>query len=125
MPSLLNSRIESFRCAFRGLGTLLASQPNARIHAAATVAVCALGLALGIGASDWLWLVVAIALVWVAEALNTALEYLADAGVPGRHPLVGKAKDVAAAGVLIAAIAAVVIGAIVFAPALLARFAAR
>lgn len=56
-----------------------------------------------------------IAGVWVAEALNTAIEFLADAAVPQRHPLVGKAKDVAAGGVLIAAVNAVVVGVVVFA----------
>ena len=56
--------------------------------------------------------------VWSAEALNTALEFLADAAKPEYHPLVKKAKDVAAGAVLIAALGAAVIGALVFIPAL-------
>jgi diacylglycerol kinase len=51
----------------------------------------------------------AITLVWIAEALNTALENLADAAVPETHELVGKAKDTAAARVLIAATSALIV----------------
>ena len=64
--------------------------------------------------SEWCWLVLAISTVWTAEALNTAFEFLADAASPNFHPIVRDAKDVAAGAVLIAAIAATVIGVIVF-----------
>jgi len=57
--------------------------------------------------------------VWVAEGLNTALEKLADAAVPQHHELVGKAKDVSAAAVLIAAVIAVAVAIALFAPRLL------
>ncbi len=58
--------------------------------------------------------------MWIAEAFNTALEALADAVHPERHEGVGRAKDVAAGGVLVAAIAAAVIGAAIFGPRILA-----
>ena len=61
-----------------------------------------------------MWIVVAITLVWSAEAFNTALEQLADALHPQQHPGIGRAKDVAAAAVLIAALGAAVIGLLVF-----------
>lgn len=116
----VSDRLESFRHAFRGVGAVFASQPNARIHAAVTAAVCALGALLGVSAADWRWLVAAIAMVWVAELMNTALEWLADATSPERQPLVGKAKDAAAGAVLLAAVAAATIGLLVFVPRLLA-----
>ena len=59
---------------------------------------------------DWCWLIVAMAIVWIAEALNTALEHLADAACPQYHPLIRRAKDTAAAAVLLAALAAAAIG---------------
>jgi len=59
--------------------------------------------------------------VWSAEAMNTAFEFLADAASPGFPPLVKHAKDVAAGAVLLAAIGAVVIGLLVFAPYLVGR----
>jgi diacylglycerol kinase len=67
---------------------------------------------------EWCALVSAIALVWAAEALNTAVELLTDLVQPERHPLAGRAKDAAAAGVLLASIGAAVIGALVFLPRL-------
>ncbi|HPA16020.1 MAG TPA: diacylglycerol kinase family protein [Desulfobacterales bacterium] len=93
-----------------GIIILLKTQCNAWIHAFATIVVVILGLYLGFSKSEWCWIVIAIIAVWTAEALNTALEFLADAAIPDHHPLVGKAKDVAAGAVLISAIGSVIIG---------------
>ena len=92
--------------------------PHAWIHLAATATVLALATALRVNAAGWCWLIVAMAAVWMAEALNTAVEPLADAACPDHHPLVGRAKDVAAGGVLLAAIGAAGIGLLVFGSAL-------
>lgn len=101
---------------------LLASQTNARIHLVATVLVVTLAFWLRVSLGDWCWLVVAMALVWTSEALNTAVELLGDAVSGGaRHEVVGRAKDVAAAGVLVAAMAAALIGVIIFWPRIMAR----
>jgi diacylglycerol kinase (ATP) len=115
----LSARAASFGHAFRGLAELLATQHNAWIHAAATLTVCALAAALGISAVEWLAVVLAVSSVWAAEALNTAFEALCDAVVPERSPLVQRAKDVAAGGVLLSATGATLVGLIVFAPRLL------
>ena len=108
----------AFANGFRGIGALLSTQPNSRVHLGATIAVVALGLWVGIGPSDWALLSIAIAAVWTAEAFNTALEFLSDAGCPGRNPLVGRAKDVAAGAVIFASIGAVAVGLFVFVPVL-------
>jgi diacylglycerol kinase (ATP) len=71
---------------------------------------------LRISAGDWCWIVLAISIVWTAEALNTAFEFLADAASPEFHPLVRDAKDVAAGAVLLTAIAAAIIGVNIFWP---------
>ncbi len=117
------SRIQAFRHAFEGLGYLLRTQPNARIHAAATMGVVALGLWLRLEARSWALLVMAITAVWVAEAGNTALEALVDLASPEIHPTAKAAKDTAAASVLLAAGGAVVIGLLVLGPPLWARLA--
>ncbi len=118
-PFRLIDRLRSFRYALAGLGVLLRTQHNAWVHAAATVAVVAAGLAFGLNAYEWLWIVLALTLVWTAEAFNTALEFLADAVTREQHPLIGRAKDVAAAAVLISALGALVIGVLVLGPHLL------
>jgi diacylglycerol kinase (ATP) len=115
----LPARVQSFRDAFRGVGALLRTQPNAWLHALATAAVCALALWLRVDRADWIWLVAAIAAVWTAETLNSALEALADAAHPAPHPLVGRAKDLGAAAVLIAAAGAAAVGLLVLGPPLL------
>jgi diacylglycerol kinase (ATP) len=94
----------------------LATQPNARIHALATVVVSMVAWLKGLSAFEWCWLVIAITVVWMAEALNTAVEFLGDAIHDGPDPLIGRAKDVAAGGVLLAASGAACIGIIIFAP---------
>jgi diacylglycerol kinase len=116
---MVKSRIMSFAHAGRGLITVVKTQPNARIHLIATVVVAALGIVLRIGAVDWIAVALACGIVWAAECLNTAVELLADHVAPERHPAVGAAKDAAAAGVLVAAIAAAVTGLVVFLPKLL------
>jgi diacylglycerol kinase (ATP) len=114
-----SGRLRSFGHAFRGIGTMLATQHNAWVHAAATVCVVIAGVLAGLDRASWCWIVLAIVSVWTAEALNTAFELLADVASPDFHPLVKKAKDVAAGAVLLTAIGAVAIGALVFGPLLL------
>ena len=109
---------ESFACAFRGIAALLKSEVHARIHLVATVAVIALGWWFEISAGEWIAVVLAIGLVWVAEALNTAIEYVADLAHPDEHPEVKKLKDLAAAAVLFASVVALVVGLIIFLPRL-------
>ena len=117
--SYLTGRLRSFGHAFRGLAILLRTQHNATIHAAATVMVVAAGALFGISPAEWALITLAIVCVWVAEALNTAIEFLVNLASPEPHPLAGKAKDVAAGAVLVAAIGSVIVGALVFGPHLL------
>jgi diacylglycerol kinase (ATP) len=114
MPFSLIRRARSFAHAFRGLKFLLATQPNARIHAGATGLVLAAGWWWRVSAGDWCWLVAALAAVWMAEAFNTALELLADEVSLEHRPRLGHAKDMAAAAVLVAAVGAAVVGVLVF-----------
>lgn len=111
---------ESFACAFRGIAALLKSEVHARIHLAATVAVVALGWWFEITRNEWIAVVLAIGLVLVAEALNTAIEYVADLAHPDEHPEVKKLKDLAAASVLFASIIALIVGLLIFWPRLCA-----
>ncbi len=114
------ARWRCFGHALRGLLFLVRSEPNAKLHLAATAAVALLGAMLRLGAGEWRWLVLAAALVWAAEALNTAVEQVCDLVSPGPDPRVKAAKDVAAGAVLIAAAAAAAIGAATLLPPLAA-----
>ena len=112
----ITARMASFTHAGRGLRELVKSQHNSWLHAIVTVVVMIAGAGFRLSAGEWCPIVLSIVLVWTAEAFNTALEFLTDLVSPEFHPLAGKAKDVAAGSVLIAAIGAVIIGGLVFIP---------
>lgn len=116
-------RLRSFGYAISGIGRMIRGQNNAWIHSVATLLVLAAAAWLGLSRGDWCWIILAIALVWIAEAFNTAIECVADAISKEFHPLVRDAKDIAAGAVLIAAIASAVIGLIIFLPYLERHFA--
>jgi len=118
-PFKFADRLNSFRFAFAGIWTLLRTQPNMWIHLAAAAVVVGGGVYAGLSRMEWCVIVLTIMAVWVAEACNTAIEFLADRVSPDFHPLIKKAKDVAAGAVLITALGAIIIGAIIFLPHLL------
>jgi len=115
---LLQRRAASFGHAFRGVGAALRSELHLQFHAVATVAVLGLGWYLGLSPVEWALVALAVASVWAAELFNTAIETLTNLVSPGYHPLAGKAKDVAAGAVLLAAAGAVVVGGCIFGPKL-------
>ncbi len=112
----IRARGRSFAYAFRGLRYLIRSQHNAWLHVVATLGVCLAGIGMQISRYEWCLLILCMMAVWTAEAFNTALECLTDLACPDQHPLAGRAKDVAAGAVLLAAVAAALVGAIVFIP---------
>lgn len=109
----------SFAWSIQGIGAFFRSERNAKIEGGVALGVIVAGFVFKIDRFEWIAVTLAIGLVLAAEAFNTALEVLADAVHPERHPLVGRAKDIAAGAVLIAAIAATVIGLIIFLPKLI------
>ena len=109
-------RVASFGHAGRGVWAALRSEVHLRFHAAATGIVIGAGFHYGISRLEWALLALAVAGVWTAELLNTAIEALTDLASPDFHPLAGTAKDVAAGAVLLAVVGAVVVGALVFGP---------
>lgn len=112
-------RIASFAHALRGAVYLIRSEPNAKLHAVATLGVFVLGWLCALQRVEWCLIVIVTAGVWITEALNTAIERLCDRVSTEFHPLIGAAKDVAATAVLLAAASAATVGALVFGPYLL------
>lgn len=110
--------LPALRYALRGVAFMLEAQ-NARLLLAASVAVVAAGFWASLSRLEWCAVLAALGLVWAAETLNTALERLTDLVSPEFHPLAGRAKDLAAGAVLMAMLAAISIGLVVFGPRLL------
>ncbi|MEI6297463.1 MAG: diacylglycerol kinase family protein [bacterium] len=118
----LRARLRSFRYAFAGLISLVKHEHNSRIHllAAALAIIC--GVVLNIDTLEWLVVIIVIGLVFIAELINSSVENLADALMPGYDERIRLTKDYAAAAVLVSAIIALIARIVIFLPKLLARF---
>ena len=112
----LRARLRSFRYAFAGLRLLLREEHNARIHATITVLVVVAGIVLRVSPVEWGVLVICIGMVLAAEAFNSAIERVADYLTIERDDRIRDIKDLAAGAVLLCAIAAAIVGLIVFVP---------
>ena len=111
----------SFGYAFEGLLAILRTTPNFWLHIAAAALALFVSIALRLSLAEIALVLLTIAVVLVVEAFNTALEALADVASPDYHPLIKRAKDISAAAVLIAALAAVGVGGLLFIPRLITR----
>jgi undecaprenol kinase len=112
--------IQAMGHAWDGIIDVVTQERNMRYHLLAAVTVIILGFLLNVDRLEWLWLLLAILVVFSAEFLNTVIEAVTD--LLGEHHYdvnIKKAKDVAAGGVLITAIFAVLVGLIIFLPKLL------
>ena len=114
--SELKKRIKSFGYAFKGIASLLKKEHNAWIHCLAIMVVTLAGLYFDITRIEWCIVCICFGMVLAAEGFNTAIERLVDLVSPKFHPIAGDVKDVAAGAVLICAIAAAIIGLIIFIP---------
>lgn len=119
--SEIYNRAKSFQYAFEGWWHVLRTQHNAWIHAVISIGVFAMAFWLGLSGQEWAILILTIMAVWMAEFMNTAIEAVVDMTMPEFHPLAKVAKDVAAAGVLVGAVGAVVIGLLILGPPLWER----
>ena len=121
MSEFIRSRIASFRYAFQGWGYVLRTQRNTWIHSAIATAVFIIGLWLQLTARDWAVIILTAAFVFSAEFINTAIEAVVDLATEEHHPLAKIGKDVGAAAVLVAALAAVLVGLLILGPPLLIK----
>ncbi len=116
----MRKRIHSFKCAFAGLRVLLREERNAQIHAGITVMVVLAGVLLRVTLLEWGMLVLCIGMVLAAEAFNSSIERLADYLTLERDDRIRDIKDLSAGAVLLCAIAAAVVGCVIFLSKLLA-----
>lgn len=121
MLNFFRTRANSFRYAFSGWWFVIRSQRNAWIHTLASIVVLLLAAWLQLKRYEWAILILAIAVVWISEFINTAIEAVVDLSTPNHHPLARVGKDVGAAAVLIAALASIVVGFLIMGPPLWAQ----
>lgn len=121
MKEFFLSRARSFRYAFHGWGYVLRTQRNAWIHSVIATVVFFIGLWLQLSLQDWAIIVLTAAFVFSAEFINTAIEAVVDLATEEHHPLAKIGKDVGAAAVLVAALAAILVGLLILGPPLLQK----
>lgn len=106
----------SFKYAFTGIKSAFQSERNMKIHVTAMILVIILGLVLKISIAEWIACFFCFAMVISAELFNTAIELTVDIAMPKKNEIAKKAKDIAAGGVLVCAIASFIIGILIFLP---------
>ncbi|MCX7928785.1 MAG: diacylglycerol kinase family protein [Patescibacteria group bacterium] len=111
-----HSTIKSFGYAFEGIKTAMKNEPNFRIHLAIALIILSVGFFFNLSAIEWIILAFTIFYVITMELLNTVIEAVVDLISPKYNPQAKIAKDVAAAGVLVASILSVIVGLILFTP---------
>ena len=105
-----------FGFAFNGIKYTFTSQLNFRVHCFVAIVIAALYFYLELNKTEWLWIIAAMAIVFMAELANTAIETLVDLVSPEYNLKAGLVKDIAAAMVLLAALMALIIGILVLLP---------
>jgi diacylglycerol kinase len=118
LKSFIASRIASFGHALRGWYYAMRSQQNTWIHGTVSLLVFLICFWLQLPPRDWAVIILTTAMVFSAEFLNTAIEVVVDLASPAKHPLAKVGKDVGAAAVLVAALAAILIGLLILGPPL-------
>lgn len=118
----ISKQLRSFKFAFRGIYILFLEEHNARIHLLAACLAVSLGFYFQISKSEWSAIIFSIGIVLAAEAINSAIENLADFVAPSKHEKIRNIKDLAAAAVLFCAISALIVGVVIFLPKILPVF---
>lgn len=109
-------RIKSFKYAAKGGWILLTTEHSVIVQAIIGVIMTVVGFIIQLSTTEWMFQTIAIAIVLIAEAANTAIEYLCDFIHPDYHKKIGSIKDIAAGIPFFAAIFAVIIGLIIYVP---------
>ena len=114
-----NPLYKSFGYAFEGIFAGIRGERNMKIHCFAAVCVIVAGVLVHIAVTEWCICLVLFGLILSLELVNTAIEAVVDLVTKEKKPLAKIAKDTAAGAVLVSAIAAAIIGCIIFVPYLL------
>lgn len=118
MIGFITKRLQSFGYAFKGIYLLVTSETNSSIQLLVAIVVTIAGFVFKISTTEWIAQIFAIALVMSLEGINTAIEKIVDFVHPEHHQKIGHIKDIAAGAVLIAALAAITIGGLIYLPKL-------
>ncbi len=106
----------SFKFAFAGLFESFKTEKNMKIHILIMALVILAGFLFKISRTEWMICIILFGVVIAGEMFNTAIETLVDMVMPHQNEKAKLAKDLSAGAVLILAIAAAIIGMMIFIP---------
>lgn len=118
----VKGRLRSFKFAIKGMWLLITTEDSIKVQLSIALLVTILGFILGISTTEWMIQFLAIGLILVAEALNTAVEEVADFIHPNYHKKIGIIKDIAAGAPAFAALTSLVIAGIIYIPKIVKLF---
>ncbi len=110
------NRLKSIKYAVKEFWILITSEHSIIAQLIIAAIMTLIGFIMNISATEWLFQILAIALILVAESLNTGIEKLADFVHPEHHKQIGRVKDISAGAAFFAAIFAIIIGFIIYLP---------
>lgn len=113
------NRLRSFVYAGNGFVWLAGTQWNFKFHLIATISAVACGFFFNLRSWEWVAILICMGMVWMAELINTSIEFMLNKLHPEMDESIGKAKDLAAAAVLTASLVALLVGTLVFMPYLI------
>ncbi|MEE3999458.1 diacylglycerol kinase family protein [Tenacibaculum sp. FZY0031] len=116
----LKGRIRSIKFAAKGMWLLITTEDSIKAQLSFAIAATILGFYFNISATEWMAQTLAIGIVLVAEALNTAIEKVADFIHPDYHKKIGFIKDIAAGAPAFAAVISLIIAGIIYLPKIIA-----
>jgi len=102
--------------AWHGVIHVFRHERNARIHLMFAVLAFLLGIVLRVSDAELAAVFFAVIIVFLAEMFNTAIERTLDLVEPDENPRVKLIKDMSAGAVMLAAVAAMMVGAAIFGP---------
>jgi diacylglycerol kinase (ATP) len=114
--NFFRDRLKGFLYAFKGALLLLRTERSIQVQFFAALVITAAGFYFGISPVEWIAQTLAIGLVMGVEGINTAIEKLSDYIQPNRDPRIGMIKDISAGAVMFAALAAAIVGLIIYIP---------
>jgi len=112
----LCKHLRSYTYAARGVRQLFKTELNVWVHSGIALCTISLGFIFKLSSIEWVAVALSCGLVLGAEAMNTAIEYLANCYSTEKNTQIGKVKDIAAGAVLICALTALTVGLVIFLP---------
>lgn len=115
----LIGRLKGVKYSLKGIRILATTEDSIKAQLILGLFAVFLGVIFKISATEWMIQLTVSGLVLVAEALNTAIEKIADFVHPNYHKQIGMIKDIGAGAAGIAAIISLIVGCIIYIPKIL------